>query len=370
MSPISAARRDYYEVLGVPRTADQAAIKDAFRKLALQYHPDRNKEPGAEERFKEIAEAYAVLSDPKKRADYDTGGFTRVGGFTPEDLFGRIDFEDLLGGLGPHLGHGSFFDRFFRRGRAGPAPGADVEVALEIPLERVASGGDETVRFSRPGPCPTCRGSGAKPGTTPRRCEACGGTGQQVTSRDQDNVIFRNIASCGACGGRGRLIDQPCSECTGRGEVEREETLTVKIPVGIEEGMALRIPGRGLPSPEPRGAPGDLLVVVRTAADPRFERVGADLWRAEYLTVADAVLGTSLEVPTLEGTVTVSVPAGTQPDVILRLRGKGLPEFGGKRRGDLQVRVHVRVPTRLGAEERRLYEQLRALPKKGKRQKP
>jgi molecular chaperone DnaJ len=370
VSSISTGRRDYYDVLGVPRTADQAAIKDAFRKLALQYHPDRNKEPGAEERFKEIAEAYAVLSDPKKRADYDTGGFTQVGGFTPEDLFGRIDFDDLLGGLGSDFGRGSFFDRFFRRPRAGPARGADVEVALEVPLERVASGGDETVRFRRPGPCPTCRGSGARPGTTPRRCEACGGTGQQVTSRDQDNVVFRSIATCRACGGRGQVIDQPCSECTGRGEVEREESLTVKIPPGVEEDMVLRVPGRGLPSREPRGAPGDLLVVVRTARDPRFERAGADLWRAERITVADAVLGTSLDVPTIEGAVTVSVPAGTQPDAVLRLRGKGLPAFGGKRRGDLHVRVQVQVPTRLSAEERRLYEQLQALPRKAKRQKP
>jgi molecular chaperone DnaJ len=370
VSPISAARRDYYEVLGVPRTADQAAIKDAFRRLALQYHPDRNKEPGAEERFKEIAEAYAVLSDPKKRADYDTGGFTRVAGFTPEDLFGRIDFDDLLGGLGPDFGRGSFFDRFFRRPRASPARGADIEVALEVPLERVASGGEETVRFSRPGPCSTCRGSGAKPGTTPRRCEACDGTGQQVTSRRQEQVLFRSIATCRTCGGRGQVIEQPCPECAGLGEVEREQSLTVKIPPGAEDDMVLRVAGQGVPSREPRGAPGDLLVVVRAAPDSRFERAGADLWHVERVSVADAVLGTSLDIPTIDGAVTVSVPAGTQPDAVLRLRGKGLPEFGGKRRGDLHVRIHVQIPTRLGADERRLYEQLQGLPRKGKRQKP
>jgi molecular chaperone DnaJ len=354
-------------VLGVPRDADQATIKDAFRKLALQYHPDRNKEPGAEERFKEIAEAYAVLSDPKKRTEYDAAGFSGVAGFSPRDLFGSINFEEIFGGLGFDSGAESLFDRFFRRRRPGPPQGANLEVDLKIPLERVLRGGAETVRVTRPAMCTACRGSGAKAGTAPRRCEACGGAGHQVVSRRQGGVTFQSITTCPACRGLGRVIDEPCPECGGRGRIERDETLTVNIPIGVEEGMALRIPGHGLPSDEPAGRPGDLFVVVRSAPDPRFERDGTDLWRTEGISVADAVLGTSLEVPTLDGRAVVTVPPATQPDAVLRLRGKGLPEFGGGRRGDVYLRLRIRVPEKLTAEERKLWERLRALGGKERR---
>lgn len=354
-------------MLGVARDADAAAIKDAFRTLALRYHPDRNKAPDAEERFKEIAEAYAILSDPKKRAEYDAGGFAGVAGFTPEDLFSRIDLEGLFGGLGWDFGGGGLFDRFFRRRPPGPPRGDNVEVMLEVPLERVASGGDETVHVRRLDACQACRRSGAKAGTSPRQCSACRGTGQHVASRREANVMFQSITACQACNGRGQMVDQPCPDCGGRGEVERDEALTVKIPVGAEEGMVLRVPGRGLPSREPGAGPGDLFVVVRTAPDPRFARDGADLWRTDSIPVADAVLGASLEVPALDGHATVTVPPGTQPDAVLRLRGKGLPEFGGKRRGDLYVRLQVQIPSRPAAEERKLYEQLRALGTKSKR---
>jgi molecular chaperone DnaJ len=355
--------RDYYEVLGVPRDADQKAIKDAFRTLALQYHPDRNKEPGAEERFKEIAEAYAVLADPQKRAAYDAGGVAGVRGFSPEDLFSGIDFEDIFGGLGFDFGGGGLFDRFFRRQRrpAGPPRGQDLEVELEVPLARVATGGEETVHFRHPAVCAPCHGSGAQAGTTPRRCDACHGTGQHVTSRRESGITFQQITTCPTCHGRGTIIDTPCSECQGRGEVTREETLTVTIPIGVEEGMALRIPGRGLPSREASGTPGDVFVVVRSAPDPRFARRGADLWHEETVPAVEAILGTDLDVPTLDGPTTVAVPPGTQPDTVLRLRGKGLPEFGGDRRGDLYVRLRVHIPERLSAAERNLYEQVRAL---------
>jgi molecular chaperone DnaJ len=366
---MATARRDYYEILGVPRDADEKAVKDAFRRLALQYHPDRNKEPGAEEKFKEIAEAYAVLSDPKKRAEYDSRGFAAVSGFAPEDLFGGIDFGDVFGGLGFDfdLG-GGLFDRFFgRRRRAGPARGPNVEVELVVPLERVLTGGEEEVRLSRPQPCATCQGSGAERGTAPRPCSACGGKGQQVKSRQEGNVRVQQITTCPACGGRGTVIDKPCPDCRGRGEVEREEALTVKVPAGVEEGMALRIPGHGLPSREAGGTQGDLYVVVRTAPDPRFGRRGADLWRTETISVPDAALGTQVEVPTLDGRATVTVPAGTQPGEVLRLRGKGLPEFGGRKRGDLYVALRMRVPKRLTPEERELYERLRGASREGPR---
>jgi molecular chaperone DnaJ len=366
---MATAQRDYYEVLGIPRNADEKTIKDAFRRLALQYHPDRNKEAGAEEKFKEIAEAYAVLSDPKKRAEYDSRGFAAVSGFTPEDLFGGVDFGDLFGGLGFDFDQGGgLFDRFFgRRRRTGPAHGRNVEVDLVVPLERVLTGGEESVRLSRSQTCTACQGSGAERGTTPQSCPACGGKGQQVKSRQEGNVRIQQITICPSCGGRGSIIDKPCPECKGRGEVERQEALTVKIPAGVEEGMALRIPGHGLPCPEAGGTSGDLYVVVHSAPDPRFERRGADLWREETLSIPDVVLGTRMEVPTLGGRATVTVPAGTQPGEVLRLRGKGLPEFGGRKRGDLYVALQVRVPKRLTAEERELYERLRRAGQEGSR---
>jgi molecular chaperone DnaJ len=361
---MAEARRDYYEVLGVSHDADAKTIKNAFRRLALQYHPDRSREPGAEERFKEIAEAYAVLSDPKRRADYDAGGFAGVAGFTPEDLFARMDLRDIFGGLGFDSTGEGLFDRRFGRRRAGPPRGANVEVELVVSLERVLRGGEETVRFPRVETCGTCQGSGAKAGTSPRRCAACGGTGQHSVSRREAGVSVHTITTCSACHGRGSTIEQPCTDCRG-GEVEREETLTVKVPVGIEEGMALCVPGRGAPSRERGGTAGDLFVIVRTAPDPRFERRGTDLWRVETIAVADAALGTRLTVPTLEGHATVTIPPGTQPDTVLRLRGKGLPEFGDRRRGDLHVVARVHVPEHVSREERALYERLRTLSQSG-----
>jgi molecular chaperone DnaJ len=359
---MATTSRDYYEVLGVPRDADDKTIKDAFRTLALQYHPDRNKAPDAEERFKEIAAAYAVLSDPKKRAAYDIGGVAGMAGVSTEDLFSGINFEDLFGGPGFDFGGGGLFERFFHRRRpSGPPRGANLEVDLEVPLERVLTGGEETVHLTHPQTCAACQGSGAKPGTAPRRCETCNGTGQRVTSRRDSGITFQQITTCPGCHGRGSIIDQPCPECHGQGEVERAETLTVTVPAGVEERMALRIPGRGLPSRDAGGTPGDLFVIVHSAPDTRFARRGADLWRAATVPVVDAVLGTELEVPTLDGSTTVTIPPGTQPDTVLRLHGKGLPEFGGDRRGDLYLRVHVHVPDRLSSKERDLYERLRTL---------
>jgi molecular chaperone DnaJ len=351
--------RDYYDVLGVPRNADSKAIKDAFRQLALKYHPDRNKEPGASDRFKEIAEAYAVLSDPQKRADYDSRGHAGVAGFSHEDLFGGINFEDIFGGLGFDFGGEGLFDRLFRH-RAPPRQGENIEVTVAVPLERVLNGGEETVHISRPAACPACQGTGAKAGTKPRACPACGGTGKLVRSQRKAGIGLQQITACPSCGGRGTIIDTPCPECGGKGQVVREETLTLRIPVGVEEGMALRVPGHGLPASAPGLPPGDLFAVIRTQEDPRFERHGRDLYRVETIDAVDAVLGTSIAVPTLDGEVTVKVPAGTQPGTMLRLRGKGLPGFGGGGRGHLILSLQVRVPTRLTDEERRLYEQLRA----------
>lgn len=361
-----ATQRDYYEVLGVARDATPKAIKDAFRELALKHHPDRNKEPGAEERFKEIAEAYAILSDPRKRADYDARGFAGVAGFSREDLFGGINFEDIFGGLNFDFGFGAgggLFERFFHRRRAGPARGANIEVDLPVSLERVASGGEEPLHLRRPARCAACHGSGEAGGATPPPCQACGGSGRITHSRrgDKDHVLIQQITTCQACQGRGSLHAHPCATCQGSGEVEQEEVLTVKIPVGVEEGLALRLAGKGMPSSETGGVAGDLFAVVRTRADPRFERVGADLLRHERLALTDAVLGTKLDVPTLDGSASVTVPPGTQSGAVLRLKGKGLPAFGGGPRGDLYLRMAVHIPEHLSRAQRELYQKLRAL---------
>lgn len=366
-------QRDYYEVLGVPRDADAKAIKDAFRQLAMQYHPDRNKSPDAEARFKEIAEAYAILSDPKKRTEYDTRGFAGVEGFSAEDLFANINFGDIFGDMGGDMGFGfdfgggggGIFDRLFRHGRPGPVHGQDLEVHLVVPLERINSGGDEMVRFARRVTCPSCSGSGAKPGTQPRQCQSCGGSGRKVITRDQKqdkgSVRFQQITVCPDCQGQGTFIDKPCPKCHGRGQIEKEESLKVHIPAGISEATSLRISGHGMPSDTAGAPPGDLFVVVRSARDPRFERTGSDLWRREVVSVTDAVLGAKLRIPTLEGDVDVTLPPGTQADEVLRLRGKGLPEFRGQGHGDLNIRVQLHIPEKPSAEERTLYEQLRAL---------
>lgn len=360
----ATSQRDFYEVLGVPRDADEKRIKDAFRQLALKYHPDRNKEPDAEEKFKEIAAAYGVLSDPKKRAQYDRGGFAGVAGYSAEDLFGGINFEEIFGGRGSGFDFGlgaggGLFDRFF--GRRGAAGGEDIEVVLTIPLERVASGGEAVVHVPRSEKCPDCGGTGCEAGTKPRECGACKGTGRQTTTRRDGGVMFQQITTCSECGGRGHFIGKPCAKCEGRGEVESKETITMKVPPGIEEGMALRVPGHGYPAAQKGAAPGDLLVIIRSEPDARFERHGSDLWRAETIGVADAALGTAIEVPTLDGKATVKVPPGTQPNAVLRLSGKGLPNFRARGHGNLFVRLTLHVPEKLSAEGRKLFERLREI---------
>jgi len=359
------SQRDYYEVLGVARDADAKAIKEAFRSLAMKYHPDRNKSPDAEARFKEIAEAYAILSDPRKRADYDARGFAGVAGFSAEDLFAGINLDDIFGETGFGAGFGSsLFGNLFGRHRrhAGPARGRDLEVQLTIPLQKVNSGGEEMVHFNRPVVCSGCRGSGAEKGTEPRRCEACNGSGRHVSTRqeskEQGAIRFQQITTCPVCHGQGVFIDHPCRQCNGTGKELREDKLKVSIPPGVEEGMALRIPGHGLPSEEPGGETGDLYVIVMSAPDSRFVRSGADLWRTETLEIPDAVLGTTLKIATLDGHVDIRVPAGTQPDEILRLRGKGLVKFGGYGRGDIKIRLQVHIPEKPGREEKALYRQL------------
>ncbi|MGD8587274.1 MAG: molecular chaperone DnaJ [Chromatiales bacterium] len=361
---------DYYKILGVPRDAELKAIKQAFKHLAMKYHPDRNKAPDAEQRFKEIAEAYAVLSDPKKRAAYDARGHAGVAEFSTEDLYGGINFDEIFsdfGLTGFGLG-GDLFSRLFGEGaRREPRimRGGNIQLRLEIPLEMVLQGGGEQIRFPRPKVCHICHGNGADPTTPPRTCSACGGSGQKVESSRQQGIFFQRATSCPVCQGRGQIIEKPCPGCGGSGELTEQEILELKIPVGVEEGMTLRIPGHGRPPPVAGGEAGDLYVILRTRPDERFERRGRDLWRSETISVTDAVLGCSREIPTLEGQVKVTIPAGTQSDEVLRLRGKGLPGFREPMRGDLLIRLRVEIPGELTAEERSLYEALRKVVEKG-----
>jgi molecular chaperone DnaJ len=352
------AQRDYYEVLGVPRDADTKTIKNAFRQLARRYHPDTSTEPDAEQRFKEVAEAYGVLSDPARRAGYDAQGSAGLAGATGEDLWGGIDFADVFGSGAAVFG--SLFERLFGPAAAGPQRGEDVHMDLVIALDEVLTGGNHAVTIRRPGPCPWCAGSGSRPGTAPRRCPGCGGTGQRAVASRHGPLMVRQVTTCPECGGGGRVIDQPCPACEASGTAVREETVTIGIPPGIPEGAALRLAGRGLPGPMPGDPPGDAYVSIRTRADTRFTRAGADLWHDLHLQAPDAVLGVTTAVPVPGGQARVRVPPGTQPGSVLRVAGKGLPRYGGHGRGSLNLTVILDIPRQLSSRQRQLYEQLRA----------
>jgi molecular chaperone DnaJ len=372
---MSDTERDYYEVLGVPRDADERAIKKGYKRQAMKYHPDRNKDPDAEEKFKAIAKAYAVLSDPQKRKLYDAGGMGGVSHFSDEELFRNVDFDfaDLFGGFGLDQGGGGggIFDRFFRQPQQRQAHGADLRVRMPLTLERVFAGGSELLRFTRRASCPACYGYGTRTGRPPESCSACGGSGHRVLSSEgkagDGHIQFQRVVTCPVCHGRGVLVGEGCAQCGGSGAVEKEESLKLTIPAGIEDGSVMRVPGHGLPADHAGGTPGDLYVEVYTLADPRFQRHGADLWRTERLTVPEAVLGTRLRVPTMAGEVDVTIPPGIQPDEMLRLRGKGLPRHRAKGRGDLILRIEVVIPEQLSGEERDYYRKLAALrPSRGK----
>ena len=347
---------DYYEALGVARDADTETIKSAFRQLAHRYHPDVSTEPDAEQRFREIAEAYGVLSDPAKRASYDAQGSAGVAGATAEDLWGGIDLADIFGSGAPAFG--SLFERLF-----GPAAaslrGEDVRLDLAISLEEVLTGGDHMVTIRRPGPCPQCSGRGSRPGTTSRRCPRCGGTGQCVAASRRGALLVREVTTCPDCAGRGRVIDQPCPACSATGWALRNETIAVRIPPGIPEGATLRLAGQGMPSRVSGGPAGDVYVSIRTRPDPRFSRVGADLWYDLHIQPSDAALGVITAVPFPGGQARVRVPPGTQHGTVLRVAGKGLPGYDGDGRGSLHLKVILDIPRQLSPPQRQLYEQLR-----------
>ncbi|MBK5219054.1 MAG: molecular chaperone DnaJ [Thermoleophilia bacterium] len=347
-------RGDYYEVLGVGRDAGETEIKKAFRGLARQLHPDVNDhDPEAEAKFKEAAEAYEVLSDPERRRTYDAYGQEglRSGGFDPRSSsFGSVDdiFQAFFGAEG---GSG------FGGGRRGPMGGADVAVAVELELAEVATGVTREVRYDAVGACEHCHGNGAEPGTPITTCERCGGAGQlrQVSSTPFGQMV--RAVACDTCHGAGKVAETPCEECRGSGRTPGERVREIEVPAGIEAGQRLRVSGAGHAG-DAGAPPGDLYVEVDVVADERFQRDGTDLISVVSIAATEAMLGTTVTVPTLEGEQEIEVAAGTQPSHEEVLRGAGLPQLGGRRRGNQRVIFNVIVPANLSEEQRELTERL------------
>ena len=357
-------KRDYYEVLGVEKNASDAEIKKAYRKLAMKYHPDQN--PGdkaAEERFKEVGEAYEVLSNPDKKARYDQYGFAGVDpNFNPNFAGG---FGGGAGGGGFGFGDlGDIFSDFFGGGFGGggggaranaPQKGQNVVAQVEITFEEAAFGTEKEITLGVVDNCPKCGGSGCADGTSPQTCPTCGGTGSVRTTRQTAFGMFAQTSACPKCGGTGKIISKPCPACRGKGKVRRNKTLSVKIPAGIDNGQSVRVRGEG--SVGANGGPaGDVLVTVAVRKHDIFQRDGANVLCEMPITFAQAALGADIEVPTLDGKVRYHVPEGTQTGTTFRLKGKGLYYVGYKTRGDQYVTVTVETPTRLTREQRELLQ--------------
>ena len=348
-----STKRDYYDVLGVDKSADATAIKKAYRKLAMKYHPDKN--PGdkeAEEKFKEINEAYEVLSDETKRRNYDQfghegvngQGFGGAGGFG--DIFGDI-FGDMFGGG---------FSGGSRQRRRGPERGADIKQRVNISFEEAAFGKKVQVKINRSEECDQCHGSGAKPGTSKKTCPTCHGSGQVQSVQ---RTPFGNIAStrtCSTCNGEGEVIDSPCSKCHGKGSIRKTKTIEVDIPAGIDNGQMIKLGGQG--ELGTRGGPrGDLYIEVNVQSHPLFTRDGYDVYLEMPITFAQATLGDKIQVPTLDGKVEYEVPEGTQTGTVFRLKGKGIPKLKSNVRGDQYVKVTVEIPKKLNEKQKELVRE-------------
>jgi molecular chaperone DnaJ len=348
--------KDYYEILGVTRETSQEDIKKAFRKLARETHPDANPDdPQAEERFREIAEAYEILSDPQRRAAYDRG-----------EQFGTGDLFSNFGGLDDILqqffgaGFGGF-GGFGGARRRGPARGRDLGVSVDLTLAEAATGVSKTFEVTAPERCPTCSGSGAEPGHDPRRCPTCNGAGQVQVARQTMLGQMMTVTECTACRGRGEIIDNPCPGCAGSGKIDSRRSLSVEIPPGVDDGTRLRLSGRGAVGE--RGAPpGDLYVQVQIAADENFTRIGNDLHHKVQLGVAEAALGKKVSVPLVDGSTTeVDIPAGTQSATVFRLNKQGMPRLQRRGRGDLLIEAEVVIPSDLTAEAEEVLREYAAL---------
>lgn len=356
-----STKRDYYEVLGISKGAEAQEIKKAYRKLAMKYHPDRN--PGdkeAEEKFKEINEAYEVLSDDTKRKTYDQfghdglngqGGFGGQGGFNGQGFGG---FEDMFGDIFGDMFGGGFSGG--RQRRRGPQRGADIRQNVTISFEEAAFGKKMSIKLNRSEECDECDGTGAKPGTSKKTCSTCNGTGQVRTVQ---RTPFGNIASsrpCSTCNGTGEVIESPCSKCHGTGNTRKVKTIEVDIPAGIDDGQMIKLAGQG--EVGEKGAPrGDLYIVVNVKSHPLFTRDGNDIYFEMPITFVQATLGDEIEVPTLDGKVKYSVPEGTQTGTVFRLKEKGIPRIRGNSRGDQYVKVVVEIPKKLNDKQKDLLRE-------------
>jgi molecular chaperone DnaJ len=365
---MSTEKRDYYEVLGVPKDATKDQLKAAYRKLAMEYHPDRNKSPQAEERFKEISESYAVLSDDAKRAQYDRFGHEGIQGrYSTEDIFRTANFEEILrdlgfGGFGGF--GGSIFDMFFGNmtgsGR-GARRGADLRYDLDLTLEQVASGLTTEIEIPRTERCQVCKGTGARPGSTPRVCTECGGRGQVQRISSSGFAQFVRIETCRACRGKGEVLDNPCRDCKGSGTVQRTRKITVKIPPGIGNESSLRLRGEG-DAGESGTSSGDLYVACHIVPHKVFTRDENDLRCQVSVDMASAALGTTIHVPTIDGKIAdVVIPAGTQNETVLKLKGRGMPVMGSSARGNQLITVNVTVPAKLTDKQKDLLKQFKQL---------
>jgi len=356
------AKKDYYEALGLNHSATKDDIKKAYRKLALKYHPDKNKEQGAEEKFKEISEAYAVLYDDEKRKMYDQYGHAGIDQqYSTEDIFRTTDFGDIFRGMG--FDFTDIFDQFFgRRGgftqqRPRAQRGSDIRYDIEISLEDAYRGLETELEVPRTELCDTCKGSGAKPGTSPKRCPSCGGSGQLQSSRRTAFGMFTQISDCSKCHGQGTIIEDACGSCRGRGSVQKTRKIELQIPKGIDDGAHLRLAGQG---EHPKGVSqsGDLYVVVHMKQHPVFERRGQDLYRKLDVSFPQATLGAILTVKTLTGTEKLKIPEGTQSQTLFKIKNSGMPKIHGPGFGDLYVLVQITTPKRISKRAKLLLEEL------------
>jgi len=351
-------KRDYYEILGVARNASPEEIKKAYRKVALQYHPDKNPDnKAAEEKFKEAAEAYEVLSHAEKRQQYDRFGHDGVRG--PEGRGPEMNMEDIFAQFSDIFGGGSSpFESFFRQGQQRVRKGADLRITLKLSLKEVANGVDKKIKIKRYATCDTCGGNGSKDGTAIATCGVCKGTGQ---TRKIANTMLGKVmttAPCNACYGEGRTISAPCTTCQGEGRLLKEELLSLQIPAGVSDGMQLSMTGKGN-VPARGGVFGNLLILIEEKADDLLKREEKNIYYNLYISFIDAALGSEAEVPTIEGKVKVKIPAGTQSGKVLRLRGKGIRDINGYGKGDQFIHVHIWTPQQLTKEEHEILTSLK-----------